>query len=723
MINCLFTVNNIQYRISNLPGKGTNYNWKPYIFSFTEPKYSISSKIGGYVKLDFGQITISPELFMQPGRDIFPYPDWPPPRNCPVQMWYSDSDTDDEGVRLLKGTAKLTSFGQEGAVYDFWDEDSGILVLEQDTDYNDNKIDMPRVFGRYDHYTCIKMADFNDGVDDLPAYHMAYMNLTTYARGIIKIENDGFGKARFTCDQSHGFIDGETVITEDVNNYYWDESAISSVTSTEFTKVALDFVSAPTYKDATSARFSPGESWTQTAGHVYKRGWFRVYDDGVPITSNAYFPLYGRASQFALNYMPVGTVTCSGTGSKEWYVPGPTTELDFSLRDFIQWGCYNDKLAVMLFADISANDIKVSVLVDSQKNLLDLYDEVTKSFHYFFVIYGSNELHLRNMTPAYVDPTFVLQEHDYFNVECGYGTPVKMVKMTWELRESFEDNTGKTVKETNNTTSIGSASDPFGEDMEIPYYGYANESDVTAQQTFLYECLTIQNKADISVTMPLQFNSIPLIGNLIRVINQSAIRPLTIEFRVRSLSYGFEANQIGLSGDGDVYLYEDGHEIASNQVASTAFIGTGLAATYYNNITLNGALYFSRTDSTINFDWGYGIPGVPLTTDYWSIRWIGKVQAESSGRYQFRVVSNDGVKLLVNEELLVNAWTSGDHDVTATTTATFVENNKYDIMIEYYEAYGPASIRLEWKLFGSSDPFVIVPQRCLYPIQGTRTSI
>src|SRR5262249_31378718 len=122
--------------------------------------------------------------------------------------------------------------------------------------------------------------------------------------------------------------------------------------------------------------------------------------------------------------------------------------------------------------------------------------------------------------------------------------------------------------------------------------------------------------------------------------------------------------------------------------------GTGLTGQYFADQTLS-KLVMSRTDATANFDWGSGSPASSVPVDHFSARWTGKVQAQFSETYTFYTQSDDGVRLWVNSQLLIDNWT--DHAPTENSaTIALVAGQKYDIKMEYYENGGGAVAKLLW---------------------------
>src|SRR6185436_11745122 len=139
--------------------------------------------------------------------------------------------------------------------------------------------------------------------------------------------------------------------------------------------------------------------------------------------------------------------------------------------------------------------------------------------------------------------------------------------------------------------------------------------------------------------------------------------------------------------------------------------GTGLSATYYNNQDLSGTTV-TRVDPVVDFDWGLGSPAPAIGADTFSARWLGEIQPQFSGTYTFYVQANDGVRLWVNGQQLVDNWT--DHAVTENSgTIALTAGQKYTIRMEYYEGTGTATARLLWS--GPSTAKAVIPAARLFP--------
>jgi len=115
-------------------------------------------------------------------------------------------------------------------------------------------------------------------------------------------------------------------------------------------------------------------------------------------------------------------------------------------------------------------------------------------------------------------------------------------------------------------------------------------------------------------------------------------------------------------------LDKDGEYLAlvkpdGSTIASEYPIGNGLQGDYYQwtnaaDVFNSANLKFSRIDATVNFSWNGAAPDPALTGDHFAVRWTGKVKPVYTEAYTFTTVSDDGVRLWVNNQLLVDHWTS-----------------------------------------------------------------
>jgi hypothetical protein len=139
--------------------------------------------------------------------------------------------------------------------------------------------------------------------------------------------------------------------------------------------------------------------------------------------------------------------------------------------------------------------------------------------------------------------------------------------------------------------------------------------------------------------------------------------------------------------------------------------GTGLRGDYYAGTSFQ-TLELSRIDRTVDFDWGTGAPATELAADGFSVRWSGQVLPAFTETYTFFTTSDDGVRLTVNGQQLIDNWTI--HDATENSRAiALTAGQKYDIKLEYFEGTGGAVSKLAWS--SARQAKQIIPSSQLFP--------
>lgn len=137
--------------------------------------------------------------------------------------------------------------------------------------------------------------------------------------------------------------------------------------------------------------------------------------------------------------------------------------------------------------------------------------------------------------------------------------------------------------------------------------------------------------------------------------------------------------------------------------------GTGLTGYYYNGMNL-GDLKYVRRDPQVNFLWeGSPAPGVDF--DEYSIKWMGQVEALYSEQYTFYTLSDDGVRLWINGELLIDdpqAHSPSEH----TCTIQLEAGKRYDIVMDFFDSWLGGTVKLSWSSAGT--PKQVIPTSQLY---------
>jgi hypothetical protein len=102
-----------------------------------------------------------------------------------------------------------------------------------------------------------------------------------------------------------------------------------------------------------------------------------------------------------------------------------------------------------------------------------------------------------------------------------------------------------------------------------------------------------------------------------------------------------------------------------------------------------------RIDAAVDFDWGEGGPIEEIGRDQFSARWTGEVEAPTTGTYAFHTVTDDGVRLWVNGELLIDQWEPQGATEHSGSVALHADTWR-PIRMEYFERSGGAVARLLW---------------------------
>jgi hypothetical protein len=133
---------------------------------------------------------------------------------------------------------------------------------------------------------------------------------------------------------------------------------------------------------------------------------------------------------------------------------------------------------------------------------------------------------------------------------------------------------------------------------------------------------------------------------------------------------------------------------------STAAASNTWRGFYFTNMDLSGNPSLTRQDPQINFNWGTGSPASNIPSDHFSVRWVRNVFFQS-GTYNFNVFSDDGVRVWLDDQLIIDQWHDSTN-VTYTATRT-LSQGIHSIRVEYYENIGDAQIRFWWES-GTSFP-------------------
>ena len=123
----------------------------------------------------------------------------------------------------------------------------------------------------------------------------------------------------------------------------------------------------------------------------------------------------------------------------------------------------------------------------------------------------------------------------------------------------------------------------------------------------------------------------------------------------------------------------------------------GWRGEYFKNATLDSNPWLTRDDANIDFDWAGGSPDPSLPVDNFSARWT-RTAAFECGRYRFNVHVDDGARLWVNNQKILDEWRD---QVANFYPEVDLPAGTLPIQVEYYEGGGGAAIQVSWQKLSS----------------------
>jgi len=161
-----------------------------------------------------------------------------------------------------------------------------------------------------------------------------------------------------------------------------------------------------------------------------------------------------------------------------------------------------------------------------------------------------------------------------------------------------------------------------------------------------------------------------------------------------------EAIKAKLGNKTQVYYSEGvGRYDSSYKVIPPIFLSDngkpGLKAEYFSGRDMSGKPDLVRTDALIDFLWTLYAPDARLNRDFYAARWTGTLTAPRTGNYKIGLTGNDGYRLYINDQLVVDQWQKLSYHTTL-KNYNFEAGKKYHIKVEFYETNGNGTIRLVW---------------------------
>jgi len=137
------------------------------------------------------------------------------------------------------------------------------------------------------------------------------------------------------------------------------------------------------------------------------------------------------------------------------------------------------------------------------------------------------------------------------------------------------------------------------------------------------------------------------------------------------------------------------------------------AATYFSRHDFSGPSV-QRRDLDVNFDWQNLPPMDTIPSDRWSARWDACLTIDRAQEVAFQLTSDDGSRLLVDGQQVIDNW--GRHDVRARGQTIALTAGVHHLRVEYFEHRDDATVALSAS-FGP-DPPAPIPAELLHAPPG-----
>jgi LysM repeat protein len=122
---------------------------------------------------------------------------------------------------------------------------------------------------------------------------------------------------------------------------------------------------------------------------------------------------------------------------------------------------------------------------------------------------------------------------------------------------------------------------------------------------------------------------------------------------------------------------------------------------YFNNMDLSGTPSLTRNDKAIAFNWGWGWPNPKIAADRFSVRWTRTFNV-GEGTYRFTVSVDDGVRLWVDNILVLDQWHTASGQSYVIDVPLGAGN--HFVRVEYFEDTGNAFAQVNYQKVSSGTP-------------------
>jgi len=149
--------------------------------------------------------------------------------------------------------------------------------------------------------------------------------------------------------------------------------------------------------------------------------------------------------------------------------------------------------------------------------------------------------------------------------------------------------------------------------------------------------------------------------------------------------------------------------VSASSLTPSQGSGQGLYAQYFNNMTLSGTPVLTRTDQNYETNYNGGPPAPGVNATQWSAKWTGTFRPAVTGTYYFSTTADDGNRLFINGQEVINSWRDGYAD-TNDAAVNLTAGQPVPVELDYYQNGGGSELFFGAQAPDSSSPIVQAAQ-------------
>jgi hypothetical protein len=150
--------------------------------------------------------------------------------------------------------------------------------------------------------------------------------------------------------------------------------------------------------------------------------------------------------------------------------------------------------------------------------------------------------------------------------------------------------------------------------------------------------------------------------------------------------------------------------------------GIGLVGQYWNSLNnFDSPPTLTRTDAVVNLEENASLPSQITGKNEFTVRWSGTIQAQYNEPYTLTTVASGGVRLWLNDRLLIDDWLPHSLPATNSGTSKLRPQQLYNVRLEYFPNSDKPGIKLFWN--SPSLGQNLIPQSQLHPFTNPPPTI